>query len=47
MLETQLSAQDTADCFLSSLSSLMSQGLVFTVVVVILAITAVHIHFLL
>lgn len=47
MLETQLSAQYTADCSLPSLSSLMSQGLLFTVTVVISAITAVHIHFLL
>lgn len=47
MLETQLSAQYTVDCFLPSLSSLMSQGLSFTIIVVMLVVTVVHIHFLL
>lgn len=47
MIQTQLPAQYPVDCFLPSLNSLMSQGLSFTVIVVILVVTVVHIHFLL
>lgn len=59
ILETQLSAHCTLDCFLPSLTSLMSQigavkapckclqGLLFTIFVVVFAVTAAHICFLL